>query len=571
MISALSRKTRQLLGDPVLRLWLLRRIAGLEKAPPGFIEGVPPYLASSAGAAGSPGNPVWTGGETGGTFRAPEGATTIDLPGMPVEVSAENPVLLFDRDYPDLETTLGAHRFAWVPLAGPGLNPDWVDAIWKCWIDKFGADRTGWPWHAYTAAERAINIIDFANRFGLPGNPQDTVLSLARHAEIIRNNLEYFGDHYTSNHLSNNGRGLLRIGLALGLEEYADIGARIMVAEAGRIFGRSGLLNEGSSHYHLLITRNYIDAWLAAETAGLDQAPVLEDIAERAVAAIPVLCLPGGMPLIGDISPDAPPTYFSFLTGGEQVGTIPPLTTNTALRQATADLLSRVTPVSPDRAAEDGWHRFESGNWRALAYVPPDGWPPMPGHAHQDLGSFELHDGDTPLVVDPGRGSYADAQYIAAAVHNCLTIGQHDPAPVNRPYYDRAFRRRIVPYAPEFKRTRSGPTLRSNGFARVRGIGSFQRQWRFEDGKLEILDSVEGHGKRRIDRRYFTPADVEIEDGCAILSTDSRRWRLSAEVRPDVKQSTRWTAYGQGGQGYLITFRQTERLPFEGRTVLERL
>ena len=40
-----------------------------------------------------------------------------------------------------------------------------------------------------------------------------------------------------------------------------------MIAEAGRIFGRSGLLNEGSSHYHLLVTRNYIDAWLSAKSA----------------------------------------------------------------------------------------------------------------------------------------------------------------------------------------------------------------------------------------------------------------------------------------------------------------
>ena len=270
---------------------------------------------------------------------------------MPVEVSAENPGLLFDRDYPDLEIMLGAHRFAWVPLAGPSLNPDWVNAIWNCWLKKFSADQTGWPWHAYTVAERAINIIDFASRFGLPGNPEDTVLSLARHAEIIQNNLEYFGDHYTSNHLSNNGRGLLRIGLALGLKEYADIGAKIMVAEAGRIFGRSGLLNEGSSHYHLLITRNYIDAWLAARPPGWTKHSTGRHRGTP-VAAIPVLCLPGGLPLIGDISPDAPPTYFSFLTSGKQVDTMPPSTTNTALLQATADLLSRATPICPNRAAE---------------------------------------------------------------------------------------------------------------------------------------------------------------------------------------------------------------------------
>ena len=250
-------------------------------------------------------------------FSPVDGTVKIDLPGLTIDVSSDNPGALFDRDYPDLETLLAAHRFAWVPLAGPGVDIGWINTIWEAWIGRYNTDRNGWPWHAYTAAERAINIIDFADRFGLPGNREDTVQSLAGHAESIRNNLEYFGEHYTSNHLSNNGRGLLRIGVALGIEEYAEDGAKIMIAEAGRIFGRSGLLNEGSSHYHLLVTRNYIDAWLAADKAGIEHAPVLKDIAERAVAAVSGLCLPGGMPLIGDISPDAPPAYFAFLTGAE--------------------------------------------------------------------------------------------------------------------------------------------------------------------------------------------------------------------------------------------------------------
>ncbi|MEE2997288.1 MAG: hypothetical protein VX700_09095, partial [Pseudomonadota bacterium] len=126
-MSVLIRKARQLLSDPVLRLWLLRRIAGLEKAAADFREGVPPYLTPTSGAAAA--TPVWTDQNICENFRAPQGSTTIGLPGVSVEVSAESPGLLFDRDYTDLETTLGAHRFAWVPLAGPDLNPDWVDAI----------------------------------------------------------------------------------------------------------------------------------------------------------------------------------------------------------------------------------------------------------------------------------------------------------------------------------------------------------------------------------------------------------------------------------------------------------
>ena len=59
-------------------------------------------------------------------------------------------------------------------------------------------------------------------------------------------------------------RGLYRLGLDLGLDACADLGGLILVEEAGRIFLPSGVLREGSSHYHLLAARNYADAWLAA-------------------------------------------------------------------------------------------------------------------------------------------------------------------------------------------------------------------------------------------------------------------------------------------------------------------
>ena len=287
MTSALLRKARQVIEDPMLRRWLVRRVARLEKAPAAFTPGDPPYLTPATALSEPPSAAQWTGDHCETAFPPAEGTTTIDLPGAAVKLSADDPGALFNPTYPDLETLLAAHRFAWVPLSGPDIDPGWVEAIWKCWTRKYGANRSGWPWHAYTIAERAINIIDFAYRFGLPGNREDTVQVLFHHGEAIRRNLEYFGEHYTSNHLSNNGRGLLRIGIALGLDEFATDGARIMVAEAGRIFGRSGVLNEGSSHYHLLITRNYIDAWIAAEKAGLEDATVLADIAESAIAVIP--------------------------------------------------------------------------------------------------------------------------------------------------------------------------------------------------------------------------------------------------------------------------------------------
>ncbi|HCH57302.1 MAG TPA: hypothetical protein DEV64_09455, partial [Rhodospirillaceae bacterium] len=128
--------------------------------------GAPPYLGRPNSSNNEQLFPRWTGQKSVQRFSPVNGMVKIDLPGLTVDVSSDNPGALFDRDYPDIETLLAAHRFAWVPLAGPGVDIGWINAIWEAWIGRYNSDRNGWPWHAYTTAERAINIIDFADRFG---------------------------------------------------------------------------------------------------------------------------------------------------------------------------------------------------------------------------------------------------------------------------------------------------------------------------------------------------------------------------------------------------------------------
>jgi hypothetical protein len=569
-MQALIRKAGHVLDDPVLRRWLVRRAVGLEKPPPAFTAGQPPYLGAHGdhvptklGASAVMDFPT-------GKFLPPSASIRIDLAGTTVDLAPEKPTALFAQPYEDLETLLAAHRFAWVPVAGVSVDADWVALLWQTWISGFGDVTSGWPWHAYTAAERAINIIDFSRRFGLPGDLGETCQILARHADIIRGNLEYFGEHYTSNHLSNNGRGLLRIGTALGRADHAEAGAQIMVAEAGRIFGRSGVLREGSTHYHLLITRNYIDAWLEAQAAGLDAADLLRDIVLRALAVIPSLCLPGGMPLIGDISPDIPPACLGFFfgdRGGE--GWLASLRDDR--RYQARDLISASAALSPDKLAEDGWHRFGAHDWQALVFASPDGWPPMPGHGHEDLGSFELHHGTTRVIVDPGRGTYADADDERAQAHSGILIDGRGPMPVNRAYYSPAYRNRIIPGRPEMARSRSGRVLEYAGSGYGRQIGAVERSWGFTDNSVEICDRIEGRGRHRISQRFIVPGIAEVVENSVMISIGGKRYEISGPVPAASAPCTIWEAYGCGNSATAITFDQAVTFPFEGIIKIDQL
>ena len=88
----------------------------------------------------------------------------------------------------------------------------------------------------------------------------ETLTFLSHHGAAIFSHLEYFIENNTGNHLANNGRGLFLGGLELSLDQWADVGGRILIEEGRRIFTSNGLLREGSSHYHLLVTRWYASA-----------------------------------------------------------------------------------------------------------------------------------------------------------------------------------------------------------------------------------------------------------------------------------------------------------------------
>lgn len=567
VLTALRRKAKQILGDPILRKWLVARALQRWPAPPPHIPGQPPYLQNCTLDMPARMNCAM------GTMAPPPPRKPIrlSLPGTELTVAPDDADRAIVSTFPDTETLLGLHRFAWLPL-NPEVDPAWVNTLWQAWATHFGTPDGSWAWHPYTAAERAINILSFAHRHGLPGDRQATLILLAHHGIEIARRLEYFGDHYTGNHLANNGRGLFLLGLALGWPQAADLGGRILLAEADRIFAPSGILSEGSSHYHLLLTRNYISAWLAARRHNRPETMQLMRVAGRALAVIPYLSLSGGLPLVGDISPDCPPETLANLIshGSTETGWIAGL--NAEDGNALAELA--LPTVDPTTLAADGWLKGEYGDWSGLWYAAPEGWPPMPGHGHQDLGGFELHWRDIPLFVDVGRGAYGDegqaAFYRSSAVHNVLTIDNQDTTPPNRAYYHPGFRRQIIGNTPQLRRLDDGVTLTHAGFSRI-GIPLVERRWRFTGNSLRLEDHVAGRGTRMVTRRLVSPWPTSLEQGRAVITTPAGNIQITADVPLNIRPLVRWTAYGRGTTATALEAVHSTTLPFTGTIVVEKL
>lgn len=547
MFASLTRKAAHVMGDPVLRRWLIGRALGRHPGEPSFSAHRPPYLQDRLPLASEPATPPQAFRELGATL--PTAAIDLPLPGLTLSLQPGEEQGLFDRTFADTETLLAVHRFAWLPLLGDTVDAAWLGAIWRAWRARHGTPGEGWAWHPYTAAERAINILRVARALGLPGSLDETLDDLARHAPEIADRLEYFGDHHTSNHLANNGRGVFLLGLWLGLPKATELGGRILIEEAARIFGPSGMLREGSSHYHLLLTKNYREVATEAAAHGRPEASALREIADRATAAAAALLLPGGVPLIGDISPDCSP------------------------EKVLQDLGLPATTF-PDDLTNDGWLRYDHGPWSGLWYVAPQGWRQMPGHGHEDCGGFELHFEGAPLFIDAGRGSYGDSGDFACCgrAHNTLLVDHQDPYPPNRPYYGDSFRHQICGDDPELVSTVTGVQVHHQGFSRLGGLGAVDRRWQFSENALILSDSVDGNGTHTISRYLVTPLAAELTGEGVIVRGDGGDFRISAPaIGPTVMPVTRWTAYGQGEPVSLIGFETRAPLPWGGEIRVEKI
>ena len=141
----------------------------------------------------------------------------------------------------------------------------------------------------------------------------------------------------------------------------------------------------------------------------------------------------------------------------------------------------------------DGWLRKDIYKWNSIWHISPDGWAPMPGHAHRDFGSFELHYGAKKIFHDCGRGSYgiAGAQDVGSERHNSLTIDGTEPYPVNRPYYSSEFRQYVTGAKPQVVTSQDTVTISTKAFGRLKNIRKWTRTWKLSEKEVNITDKID--------------------------------------------------------------------------------
>lgn len=280
-----------------------------------------------------------------------------------------------------------------------------------------------YAWQRFTAAPAYPGL-----RAGLEERLVERMLADAAH----------LGAHLTAgrNHRTLELYTLLLVGLALDTDESRARNALDLLAEnAATDIWADGVHRECSTDYHLIVLRSLLGAVANARLAGLDVPTELLAAAERACDFALHVQRPDG--ITPSLSDGDQGDYRRLLTLGADLLDRADLRWAATLGRAGTPPAERLAsfPVGGYHVQRSGWGErgrpYADERYGIFDCGPlGDG-----GHGHYDQLSVELFAGGLPLVVDPGRYTYADDEtgwrhwFKGTAGHSTVCVDGLDQTP----------------------------------------------------------------------------------------------------------------------------------------------
>jgi Heparinase II/III-like protein/Heparinase II/III N-terminus len=186
-----------------------------------------------------------------------------------------------------------------------------------------------------------------------------------------------------------------------------------------------------------------------------------------------------------------------------------------------------------------GYYTMRHGDLYVLVRCGDTGVYGIGGHAHNDQLSFELCCGDTPLIEDPGTGTYYESEeerlrFRATGFHATLRIDgaeQNELPPYPRfPLGDRS-RAEAISWEPGPERTAFAG--RHHGFEALPAAATHERRLELDGprGELRIVDTVASDAAHRLEWTFplGRGGQVSIRDGAAVADFGAVRLSIAVE------------------------------------------
>jgi len=428
---------------------------------------------------------------------------------------------------------IGAQLTHWIEA-----NPVEMGANWICTMDV-----------AIRAANWVAALAICAEGASGQAWSERVAESLLLHGRFIRSHLETAGAR--TNHYLSDVAGLIVVAALFSHGEEGAAWGRWavdeLIAEMEHQVREDGCGHEASIPYHRLVSELFLCGTQAGESLHPGAFPAwYEERLGKMLDFVTAYTRPDGLaPQIGDNDDGR------FLPLGEYGRT--DFRSHLHLFEQASRPYRSATRSAGFPAG--GYYTMRHDDLYVLVRCGDTGVYGVGGHAHNDQLSFELCCGPTPLIEDPGTGTYYEDEaerlrFRSTGFHATLCV---DGAEQNElppwPRFPLGNRSRAEAIAWEAGAERTAFSGRHHGFEALPDPVLHERRLELDPGRREltIVDTVTGSAEHRLDWTFPLGRcqDVSIRDRIAVAEFDSVRLSIAAEgVELRVEDGLYSPAYG---------------------------
>ncbi len=493
----------------------------------------------------------------------------ISLAGMDIIIDKD---LDWNQHFDDDEDMAALHRFIWmynelIVRLEQGcqkikLREQVFEYIYS-WINLYTTENTSnlhsEIFQTYSVSERVVNWL---YSLSIVNDVQeildnDIFQSIVEQVQYICKNLEYYGEDYTSNHLSNNGKAIYIAGSMLNIEEFKNIGRTIVIKELDRILVDGGFLREGSVHYQFLITKNYTDIyWVAKQFDDVELEMILKPYLSKMINSCLYFQMKNAkgdyqIPLIGDISPDYKPNW---------IIKVPQVAMMLAFKKYNFNEMESIgyhsvfLHIDVDKRSErivtkdleeqniytilKDWGKIENKDWTLFTHVNHSVYPNnLTGHFHHDTGAIVLYYKKECILCDCGRYTYKPTvrgiRDKKMEAHCGVVIDGIQPEIDMRTFYSKSFIKKYASQKPIIKLDGTSLEVLQYGFQRLKNVGEVKRNVNIKEECVEIRDIFQGKGVHDIKLYYHSDGEFQIIDNTIILKKNDQIFNIIFEKKMD--------------------------------------
>jgi hypothetical protein len=412
---------------------------------------------------------------------------------------------------------IGAQLDSWIEANPVEMGPNWL-----CTMDV-----------AIRAANWVAALVICAEEVSSQPWGERAAESLLLHARFIRGHLET-AEARTNHYLSDVAGLTIVAALFARGEEGAAWGrwaAEELIAEMEHQVREDGCGHEASIPYHRLVSELFICGTQASESLYPDVFPAwYRERLGRMLDFVTAYTRPDGLaPQIGDNDDGR------FLPLGEYG--------RTDFRSHLHLFRQASRPYEPATHSAGfpagGYYTMRHDDLYVLVRCGDTGVYGVGGHAHNDQLSFELCCGPTPLIEDPGTGTYYEDEeerlrFRSTAFHATLSVdGAEQNALPPWPRFPLGNRSRAEAIAWGESAERTAFTGRHHGFEALSDPAVHERHFELDSHRREltIVDTVSSPAAHQLDWTFPLGKcqDVSIRDGVAVAEFGRVRLSITAE------------------------------------------